>query len=240
MTLSYFKQHAQTVRFKMINAWYYFYVVYDIKKKALSIFPHCSRSVSISLRLPVCSFHWSDWLLWEVTVSQSLGNSIRTRTIYSYYIQSECADTHKSKRAAHAQTPMYILHPILTWSSTGTCTRSRQTRRFRHRNRQRDAPTYAAVMPCLFLSALNNPNLWIFWLCHGGQREERPGSPLQTTSLPTHCTNLMTSSLCTIHRSWTCPVMTASAIYTVCVALRHTVGIYESRRSLCCWSLLFH
>lgn len=94
-------------------------------------------------------------------------------------------------------------------------------------------------MLCLFLSAPNNPNLRIFWLCHGGQREERPGSPLQTTSLPTHCTNLMTSSLCTIHRSWTCPVMTASAIYTVSVAFRHTLDIYESRRSLCCWSLIF-
>lgn len=39
MALSYLKQHVQMVRFKMMNAWYYFYVVYDIKNSLFPSFP---------------------------------------------------------------------------------------------------------------------------------------------------------------------------------------------------------
>lgn len=71
---------------------------------------------------------------------------------------------------------------------------NKKTSQSRHQNRQLETCTHShrCRAPTIFLRQLRS-----FWLCHSEWREERHGGPLQTNWLPSHCTNLMTSSLCT-------------------------------------------
>lgn len=156
----------------------------DIKLKASSSSHHCFPFLSPHSCSPVL---WSDWLLWEVTVYQTLGNSI-IRTLYWDYNKSTLtAPIHNPIKSKNTQIYLYADTPTKLPQVNGMhgCTRSRQTER---RDTQMDAHT-CQMLSLFHLLSINQILAYLGNLVPGSGAE-CPTSPLQTTSLPTHCVNL--------------------------------------------------
>lgn len=194
-----------------------------------------SSSLHFSLRRHAYSFLWSDWLLWEVTVNQTLGNSITTQTIYWNYIHFHCADTqaNTNNRLTRAHPRVYILctemHPILT-QVDGTHTVDAHSKhtglgtkidKERH-ERTRTHTCHALSWFCL-LSIHQIPAYFGYVAPSRGRSVE--GAHCREPHCQPTAPTLMTSSLCTIHQSRTCPIMIASAVYIKYVTFRQTAGI---------------
>lgn len=148
------------------------------------IVSHFSRHLSPHSCSPVL---WSDWLLWEVTVYQTLGNSI-IRTLYWNYIHFDCANTQSNTQMhSYADTPTTL--PQV--NGMHGCTRSRHIgldRQTERRDTQMDAHT-CQMLSLFHLLSINQILTYLGNLVPGSG-EECLTSPLQTTSLPTHCVNL--------------------------------------------------
>lgn len=136
--------------------------------------------------------------------------------------------------ATHNPTPVSDKHTcahicVCLCNNTGNidathgCTLSRQTHGFMYRNRKtHEYTSHTHSSPALF--ALNKPNLSISLKSHHRQKEECPRSPLQRSSLPTHCAN--PDDIVTMHHSpEQGPSATALVVCSEYVTFRHLTGI---------------
>lgn len=100
----------------------------------------------IFLCLLVCSSDRSEWFLWEVTVTQTRGNSITMATICSKHIRCKRACGRTQKRQMRmllllsiffSRSRSFSFHLLLTRSAMAHVERKKnETSRSRHRNRQ--------------------------------------------------------------------------------------------------------